>query len=83
MPDVNLLVVLAATIVAFVLSSTYYVLFAAELVEVSDAAASAERPPPWKLAVELLRSLILAGVVVGLASQGGIDEWKGGLLLGQ
>jgi hypothetical protein len=82
MPDVNLLAILAATIVAFVLSSTYYALFAAELAEVSDAAASGERPPPWKLAVELLRSLTLAGVVAGLASQGGIDKWTGGLLLG-
>ena len=82
MPDVNLPAILAATIVAFVLSSTYYSLFAAELAQVSDAAAVGEQPPPWKLAVELLRSLTLATVVAGLASQGGIDEWTGGLLLG-
>ena len=75
MPDVNLLAVLAATAAAFVLSSTYYTLFATELAEVSDAAASADQPPPWKLAVELLRSLTLATVVAGLASQGRIDEW--------
>ena len=29
-----------------------------------------------------LRGLILAAVVAGLASQGEIDEWTGGLLLG-
>jgi hypothetical protein len=81
MPDVNLLAILAATIVAFVLSSTYYALLAAELAEVSDAGASGEQPPPWKLAVEPLRSLTLVTVVAGLASQGGIDEWTGGLLL--
>jgi hypothetical protein len=81
-PEVNLLAVLAATLVAFVLSSTYYTLFAAELAQVSDAAASGEQPPPWKLAVELLRSVTLAAVVAGLASQGRIDEWTGGLVLG-
>jgi Protein of unknown function (DUF1761) len=81
-PDVNLLAVLAATLVAFVLSTTYYTLFAAELADVSDAAAAGEQPPPWKLGVELVRSLTLAAVVAGLASQGRIDEWTGALVLG-
>jgi hypothetical protein len=45
------------------------------LAEVSDAGASGEQPPPWKLAVELLRGLTpWASVVAGLASRGGIDE---------
>ena len=48
MPDVSLLAILAATIAAFILSSTYYSLFAAELARVSEAAAAGERPPPWK-----------------------------------
>jgi hypothetical protein len=82
MPDVNLLAILAATIAAFILSSTYYSLFAAELAQVSEAAAAGEQPPPWKLGVEMLRSLTLAAVVAGLASQGEIDDWSGGLLLG-
>ncbi len=82
MPDITLLSVAAATIAAFVLSSTYYSLFGAQLAEVSAAAASGEQPPPWKLGVEFLRSLTLSLVVAGLASQGGIDDWAGGLLLG-
>jgi hypothetical protein len=49
---------------------------------VSEAAAAGEQPPPWKLAVELLRSLTLVTVVAGLASRGDIDGWTGGLLLG-
>jgi Protein of unknown function (DUF1761) len=81
-PDVNLLAVLAATAAAFVLSSTYYTAFAAELAQVSGASATAGQPPPWKLAVELLRSFTLSAVVAGLAAQGEIDEWSGGLLLG-
>ncbi|HEX6583192.1 MAG TPA: DUF1761 domain-containing protein [Thermoleophilaceae bacterium] len=48
----------------------------------SEPGATGEGPPPWKLGVELLRSLTLTIVVAGLASQGGIDEWTGGLLLG-
>ena len=53
-----------------------------QLAEVSEAAAAAEQPPPWKIGVELLRCLVLATVVAGLAAQGEIDEWTGGLLLG-
>jgi hypothetical protein len=82
MPDVNLLAVLVATVAAFVSGATYYALLGGRLAEVSDAAAAAEQPPTWKLAVELLRCLILAAVVAGLAAQGEIDGWTGGLLLG-
>jgi hypothetical protein len=82
MPDVHLLAVLVATIAAFVSAATYYAMFGEQLAEVSDVAAAGEQPPAWKLAAELLRCLILAGVVAGLASQGEIDEWTGGLVLG-
>jgi Protein of unknown function (DUF1761) len=82
MPDVELLPVLVATIAAFVLSATYYAVFGEQLAQVSNAAAAGGRPPPWKLAVELLRGLILAAVVAGLAAQGEINEWAGGLSLG-
>lgn len=82
MPDVNLLAVLAATVAAFVSGATYYAVLGERLAEVSGAAAAGEQPPPWKLAIELLRCLNLAAVVAGLASQGEIDEWTGGLLLG-
>ena len=78
MPEVSLLAILAATIAAFVLSSTYYSVLPAQ----SEAGATGDGPPPWKLGAELLRSLTLTTVVAGLASQGGIDEWTGGLLLG-
>ncbi|MGH2969265.1 MAG: DUF1761 domain-containing protein [Solirubrobacteraceae bacterium] len=82
MPDVNVLAVLVATIAAFVSGATYYAMFGRQLAEVSDAAAAGEQPPPWKLAVELVRCLIIAAVVAGLASRGAIEEWTGGLLLG-
>ena len=82
MPDVALLPILAATIAAFVLGATYYALLGRQLAEVSEAAAAAEQPPPWKIGVELLRCLVLVTVVAGLAAQGEIDDWTGGLLLG-
>jgi hypothetical protein len=79
MPEIEILAVLAATVAAFVSGGAYYAVFGEQLVAVSDAP---EQMPPWKLAVELGRCLILAAVVAGLASQGEIDEWTGGLLLG-
>jgi hypothetical protein len=82
MPDIDLIPVLVAAIAAFALGGTYYAVLGEQLAEVSDAAAASEQPPPWKLAVELLRSLILAAVVAGLAVRGEIDQWSGGLLLG-
>ena len=83
MPDVNLLAVAAATVVAFVLSSAWYVALADQLAAVSPAAAAAgDRVPPWTVAAELLRSLVAVTVVAGLAAQTGTDDWSGGLWLG-
>jgi hypothetical protein len=82
MPDVDLIAVLAASVAAFAGGGAYYAVFGEQLAEVSEAAAAAGQPAPWELAVELGRCLILAAVVAGLASQGEIDEWTGGLLLG-
>lgn len=82
MPDVNLLAILVAAIVVFVTGFTYYAVLGEQLAEVSDAAAAGGQPPPWKLAVEFPRGLILAAVIAGLASEAEIGEWTGGLLLG-
>jgi hypothetical protein len=82
-PDVNLLAVAAATVVAFVLSSAWYVALADQLAAVSPAAAAAgDRVPPWTVAAELLRSLVAVTVVAGLAAETGTDDWGGGLWLG-
>ncbi|MET0815939.1 MAG: DUF1761 domain-containing protein [Solirubrobacteraceae bacterium] len=62
-----------ATVAAFLSGGAYYT--------VLDPDAD-DGMPPWKLAVEVLRCLVLAAVVAGLASQIEIDEWTGGLLLG-
>ncbi len=82
MPDIDLLAVLATAVAAFAAAATYYAVFGEQLAELSDAAAAGQPTPPWKLAVELLRCLIVAAVVAGLAAQAEIDGWSGGLLLG-
>ena len=82
MPEIEVLPVLIATVAAFVIGGTYYAVFGGRLAEVGEAAAANEQMPPWTLAVEFLRCLVLALVVAGLASQGQVDELAGGLLLG-
>ena len=81
MPEVNLAAVLVSAVAVFVTGAVYYGALGAQLAEVS-AAPVAERMPPWQLAVEFLRGLVVAAVVAGLASQGDIDAWTGGLILG-
>jgi hypothetical protein len=76
---IDLLAVLAATVAAFLSAGAYYAVLGDRLAAVSGASGQA---PPWTLAVELLRCLVLAAVVAGLASQGEIDEWTGGVALG-
>jgi hypothetical protein len=69
MPDMNVFAIVVAAMVVLVLGSTYYVVFAAKWAQLSDAGAR-EDTQAGKLAVELLRGLILAAVVAGLVSQG-------------
>ena len=85
MPDINLVVLLVATVVTFVVGAVYYGVLGSQLAKVSPAAASTPSDsgtPPWTLAVEVLRCLTLAAVVTGLAAQADIGTWSGGLLLG-
>ena len=71
----DLVAVLVATIAAFVAGGAYYAVL-------GDQLEGDREMPAAKLAVELGRCLILAAVVVGLASEIGVDDAGGGLLLG-
>jgi hypothetical protein len=82
MPEVDVLAVLVAGVAAFALGGAYYAVLGEQLATVSEAAAAAEQPPSWTFAVELLRGLVVAAVVAGLASQGEIDSFAGGVCLG-
>ncbi len=81
MPDVALGAVLGAAVAGFVLSGAWYATFGAQLAAAGSAAAEA-RPGRWWIGVELLRSLVVAAVVAGLAARAGVDGAAEGLLLG-
>ena len=82
MPDLELLAILAATIIAFVLSGTYYAVLGSQLAAVSAAAGTPRPSPVVQAGAELARSLVLVTVVAGLVAQTGTDTWRGGLWLG-
>ena len=78
MPDVDLVIVPIATVVAFVLGAVYYLVLGNRLVMAGGTAATSR----WSLPVEVLRCLALAGVVAGLAAAVGADTVPSGLALG-
>jgi Protein of unknown function (DUF1761) len=78
---VNYLAVVVATIVVFVVSSVYYVLFSRQAGRLSAAWADTSRPPAWRVAQEPVRTLVTASVVAGLAARLGIAAWAGALQL--
>jgi hypothetical protein len=85
MNDVNVLAIVVAAAAVFVVSTLWYIAFGKQLAELSPAyadAASNARPPAWKVAVELIRSLIVASVLAGLAAELDITDGTGGVLLG-
>jgi amino acid permease len=82
MPDIDPVVILVATVVCFALGAVYYAVLGTRLAELSGTAGSHVKAPPWALVVEVLRCLVLAAVVVGLAAQARVDGLTGGLVLG-
>ncbi|PZF81170.1 DUF1761 domain-containing protein [Jiangella anatolica] len=77
MPDVSLLAVVLGTVAAFVIGFVYY-----GVVGAPAGAASLPRPA-WQVpVVELVRNLVLAAVVVGVAAAADVASAGGGLLLG-
>lgn len=70
MTDLNFLVVGAATAIAFAISSTWYAVFGNQMMLLRGAEVETGSPPPWKIAVELVRS-----AVVVLAIAWGVDRF--------
>ncbi|MGH2546983.1 MAG: DUF1761 domain-containing protein [Actinomycetota bacterium] len=77
MIDVNYVALGVATVVAFVLSTAYYIAFGRQYAELRGLSpeAAAARPPAWKVVLELVRSLLVASVVAGLADLLEITDW--------
>jgi Protein of unknown function (DUF1761) len=85
MVDVNYLAIAVAVVAAFVQSSAWYAVLGEQLLEARGAPAGAAvetRPPAWKIAVELVRSLVVATVLAWLTAQLGVVSWSDALRLG-
>jgi Protein of unknown function (DUF1761) len=68
--DVNVVAIIVAAVAVLVVSTVYYIALGKQLAQLSPAyseADAAARPPGWKVAVELVRNLVLASVVACLA----------------
>lgn len=73
--------VLVAAVAGFIGSGIYYALLSAPLA----AARSDESMPqarPWVYGVEFVRTVVVAGVMAGIASFAGVGSWVGGIALG-
>jgi hypothetical protein len=79
MTEINYLAVLVATVTAFVVSSAWYMAFAGVWARLSTAGAAVagERPAPWKMGVEFLRTLVVVAVFAGLTAAIGADGLPG------
>jgi hypothetical protein len=83
MIDVNFVALGVAVVAAFILSTAYYIAFGRQYAELRGVSAevAAARPPAWKVLVELVRSLLVAAVVAGLADLLEITDWDEAALL--
>jgi hypothetical protein len=81
MPALNVLAIVAATVVVFLVSSAFYIALAGRLAHLSPAWADTSSPPAWKIAQEPVRTLVTAVVVAGTARLLGIADLAGALQL--
>ncbi|HZJ05666.1 MAG TPA: DUF1761 domain-containing protein [Nocardioidaceae bacterium] len=81
MLDLNILAALLAAVGAFMISGAYYAALGTQLARLSPAYAEAGRSTAATNVVELMRNLVLAGVVSGLAAGLGLDSFAESLLL--
>ena len=78
----NLAADVVAGIAVFVFAAGYYVALAQPRRRLSSAAAAqTRRPPPWLMGLELVKGIVLAAVVAGLVSIGGITSVTSALVL--
>ena len=78
---VNYLAVAGATVAAFVFSSVWYVVFGKLRSKLSSVAAAGSRPPIWMIPAELVRTVVLASVLSGLATHLRITDGAGAVQL--
>jgi hypothetical protein len=71
--DLNVLAIVAAAVVAFVLSGAWYGVLGGQLAQLHEAYARPSRPAATTLVVELVRNAVVAAVIAGVADLIGID----------
>ncbi|WP_216207930.1 DUF1761 domain-containing protein [Amycolatopsis aidingensis] len=81
MPELNYLAVGVAMVAALLVSGTWYALLGSHLARLHEAYAGGSRPAALTVPVELVRNLVLATVLAGLAAQLGISGFGAALLL--
>lgn len=86
MLGINYLAVVVAAVAAFVVSTVWYIVFGKEVMKLRgakpDAMADMEKPQPWKILVEIVRSLVVAYVLGRFVVLLGVVEWRGAVQLG-
>ena len=82
MMELNYLAVVVAVVAALVVSVLWYTVFGKQLEALGSGAANVSRSPALVMLVELVRSLVVAVVVAGLAAQLEITSWTGAVGLG-
>ena len=82
MLHLNYLAIVIAAVAVFLFAAAYYIAFSRQRAKLSAAAAAAgSRPRASLMALELVKSLVVALVVAGLVLLLGITEWTGALKL--
>lgn len=79
MIEMNYFAIIVAAVAAFLAAGGYYAALGKQLEKFSGAPADM---PPWLLAVEVVKHLVVAVVVAGLAAGIGITAWPTAVLLG-
>lgn len=82
MPDLKVLAIVLATVVAFAVSGGYYAALGARLARLSPVYAEPAGSAVAPVALELVRSLVVAVAVAALAEGLGLDGAAQALLLG-
>jgi len=81
MNGLNYLAIAAATVASFVFSSVWYIALSEQRRQVTSAAAAPGTPPRWLMPVEIVRTLVLALILAGLASRLGVTGVTSTVLL--
>ena len=83
MRDINYLAVVVAAVMAFVLSTAWYIGFAKQRADLSPAAvADMKKPQPLKMLIEVVRNIVLAYVLAYLVTRLGVADWPSAIRFG-